>query len=384
MTVGRVRVRRFGVQIATGVLVGTMALCVAPAASAASGETAWQGALHTLVTEGGATAALAEIRQDGRPVWSGAAGVRELGGDAPVAEHGRFRIGSVTKSFVATTVLQLVGEGRVALTDTVEYHLPGLLPGGDRVTVRQLLNHTSGIADFTAHPSLAFTDEDSVRRWVAEGRWTSYEPRELAELAAAMPVRFQPGERWDYSNTNYVLAALIVERVTGHQWEEEVRSRIVRPLGLHHTTFPRTSSRIPGPHAHAYFDLPEGPADVTEFNPSAVSAAGSGISTAADLNRFQAALFGGELLNPAEQAELLRTETVRPGVGYGLGVQRMDSPCGPLWGHTGSTKGYQTALVGTADGRRQIAVSYLPYDHTKGAVQQKALLGLLVGSLCKN
>ncbi|WP_082598065.1 MULTISPECIES: serine hydrolase [unclassified Kitasatospora] len=370
-------------RIAAGVLAGAMVIGAAPTASASvvAGADTWQGGLDSLVAAG-ATSAIAELRQDGRTVWRGGAGVSELGSGRPVAEQGRFRIGSVTKPFVATIVLQLVGEGRLALSDTVEQHLPGLLPGGAGVTVRRLLNHTSGLADFTKHPDLAFTDEESIRRWVAEGRWDGYQPRELAALAAAMPVRFQPGERWEYSNTNYVIASMLVEQVTGHRWEQEVRDRIVRPLGLQHTDFPRDSARISGPHAHAYFDLPEGPADVTEFNPSAVGAAGSGLSTTADLNRFQSALLGGELLRPAEQAELLRTETVRPGVGYGLGLQRMDSPCGPLWGHTGSTKGFQTAMVGTADGRRQVSVSYVPYDHTKGAVQQKALMGLLVGSLC--
>ncbi|GGV18977.1 serine hydrolase [Kitasatospora herbaricolor] len=386
---------RTGLRLATGMLAGALLAATAPTAGAATAagvapgpaaaradEAALRQALADIVAAGGSTAALAEVHDGGRTVWRGTAGTADLATHAPVRADGHFRIGSITKTFVATVVLQLVGEGRLRLDDTVEHLLPGAVPGGTGITLRQLLDHTSGIPDYTEDPRFEMKDEADILRWVDTGRWTTYRPRELVDVATAHPALFPPGTGWSYSNTNYLLAGMAVERVTGHSWEEEVRRRIVLPLGLTGTSFPRTSPFVPAPHAHGYFSLSGGPVDVTLRNPSGASAAGSGISTAADLDRFLAALLGGRLLRPAELAEMQRTTEVRPGVGYGLGLQRMDSPCGPLFGHTGSIEGYQSALVGTRDGGRQIALSYNPFDRSKGAEQQRAVLGLLVNALC--
>ncbi|MFC9328999.1 serine hydrolase domain-containing protein [Kitasatospora sp. NPDC057015] len=399
------RVRRFGsahrtgLRLATALVAGALLAATAPAAvaaplaqgagGAAAGAgrgrpdaAALQAALAAIVDAGGSTAALAELREAGRTTWRGAAGVSDLVTLAPVHTDGHFRIGSVTKTFVATVALQLVGEGRLRLDDTVEHLVPGAVPGGELITLRQLLQHTSGIAELTDDPRFEPADEAGIRRWLTTGRWTTYRLADLAAIGTAMPPTFPPGTGWSYSNTNYLLVAMAVERATGQRWEQVVERRIIRPLGLTQTSFPRTSPFVPPPHAHGYFSLPTGPADVTLRNPSGASAAGSGISTAADLDVFLSALLGGRLLRPAELAEMQRTVEVRPGVGYGLGLQRMDSPCGPLFGHTGSIEGFQSALVGTADGQRQIALSYNPFDHTKGAEQQRAVLGLLVKSLC--
>ncbi|MFF1874301.1 serine hydrolase domain-containing protein [Kitasatospora herbaricolor] len=390
---------RTGLRLATGVLAGALLAATAPTAGAAgmapgpagmapgpaaprADEAVLRQALADIVEAGGSTAALAQVRDGGRTVWRGTAGTADLATHAPVRADGYFRIGSITKTFVATVVLQLVGEGRLRLDDTVEHLLPGTVPGGAGITLRQLLDHTSGIPDYTEDQRFELKDEADILRWVDTGRWTTYRPRELVDVATAHPALFPPGTGWSYSNTNYLLAGMAVERVTGHSWEEEVRRRVVLPLGLTGTSFPRTSPFVPAPHAHGYFSLSGGPVDVTLRNPSGASAAGSGISTAADLDRFLAALLGGRLLRPAELAEMQRTVEVRPGVGYGLGLQRMDSPCGPLFGHTGSIEGYQAALVGTQDGARQVALSYNPFDRTKGAEQQRAVLGLLVKSLC--
>ncbi|MFE3111972.1 serine hydrolase domain-containing protein [Kitasatospora indigofera] len=391
---------RTGLRLATGVLAGALLAATAPTAGAAAAGTATapgtapgptaaradgaalQQALADIVAAGGSTAALAEVREGARTTWRGTTGTADLATRAPVRADGYFRIGSITKTFVATVVLQLAGEGRLRLDDTVEHLLPGTVPGGSGITLRQLLNHTSGIPDYTDDPRFELENEADVLRWVGTGRWATYRPRQLVDIATAHPVLFPPGSGWSYSNTNYVLAGMVVERLTGRSWEEEVRRRILLPLGLTRTSFPRSSPFVPEPHAHGYFSLSTGPVDVTLQSASGGSAAGSGISTTADLDRFLAALLGGRLLRPAELAEMQRTVEVRPGVGYGLGLQRMDSPCGPLFGHTGSVEGFQAALVGSQDGGRQIALSYNPFDRAKGAEQQRAVLGLLVKSLC--
>src|SRR3954471_11454067 len=178
----------------------------------------------------------------------------------------RFRAGSITKSFVATVALQLVGEGKLSLSDSVERRLPGILPYGDRVTVRQLLNLTSGVPD----------NQDPVNAEFLKGNMTrSWTPRELVALVAGKRPDFRPGTGWAYSNTNYVLAGLMIERVTGHSLGAEVRSRILTPLHLRDSSFPINDTVIPGPHISGYAFVGDETRDVTVLNPSGTWASGN-------------------------------------------------------------------------------------------------------------
>jgi D-alanyl-D-alanine carboxypeptidase len=318
---------------------------------------AFQSALDRMAA-GAASGVLAEVR-DRSWVWRGSSGVAELGTTRPVAPHGRFRVGSVTKSFVATVVLQLVGERRLALSDPIARWLPGVVPAGDRITVHHLLQHTSGIFNYTdllaeIYPSLA----DLLRQ-----RYRTWSPRELLALAVGRPLLFEPGSAHSYSNTNYILLGLLVKRVTGHDHAAEIQRRILRPLRLGDTQVPGSNPHIAGPHSHGYLaDVRDGvvvPVDITVFNPSVAGAAGEMLSTAADLNRFYGALNGGRLVRPALLAQM---RTSFPDAEYGLGLQSFTPPGGDtVWGHTGGIFGYGTFAFATVDGRRQLAVSINPW-----------------------
>ncbi|GAA3037422.1 serine hydrolase domain-containing protein [Kitasatospora albolonga] len=384
-----------GVRLAAVALAGASVLAVAPVA-AAEGAVAGAGEerrarvegqqeLRELVEHGGMTAALAEIRV-GRSQWHGAAGVAELDGGRPARADGWFRIGSVTKTFVATVVLQLAGEGRLRLDDPVERHLPGVVPNGGAITVRQLLNHTSGLFNFTEDDRFLVNDEAELQDFAYGGwRYRDYQARQLVAVGVEHPPYFAPGQGWHYSNTNYVLAGMIVRKVTGRSWQREVERRIVEPLHLEHTAFPGSQTGLGGPYAHAYLDMPAGPADISRLNPSVVDAAGNGISTTADLNRFHAALFGGKLLRPAEMAALTATvPTNTPNGTYGLGVLRIDlgPGCEPAWGHDGGLPGWSTLLLGSRDGKRQFALSYNPYVGRDDSASGGPIGSLIVKTLC--
>ncbi len=324
---------------------------------------ALDAAVRGMVDPGGASATLARVSEHGRTVWKGAAGTADFGTGAKASADGLFRIGSVTKTFVSTVVLQLVAEGRLGLDDPVESLLPGAVPNSRNITLRQLLNHTSGLFNYTEDPSFSFEeDSGALQRWLDAGRWTRYTPQQLIALANTHPPYFAPGQGWHYSNTNYVLVGQIVERVTGHSWGQEVDRRIIRRLGLTRTSMPVHSTTIPGPHAHGYYNLPTGPADTTELDPSMADAAGAGISTTADLSTFVTALIGGRLLPRPLLAEMM---TVTPQSGeaeYGLGLQRTHTPCGPVWGHAGGIPGYNTFMYTDGDVRRQFVASVNAYD----------------------
>jgi D-alanyl-D-alanine carboxypeptidase len=331
------------------------------------------------VVAAGASAALAESRQP-TGVWRGASGVAELGSARPVPVNGRFRIGSVTKTFVAAVVLQLVAERRLRLDDTIERWLPGIVPNSDRITVRNLLQHTSGVYNYTEALLRLFPTVEDVLR----NRFRAFRPAELVALAAAEPPLFEPGTSWSYSNTNYIVLGLLIKRVTGRAYGDEVARRILRPLALRHTEVPGTNPLIARPHAHGYLPvLRDGQVeqvDITAFNPSWAWAAGEMISTAADLNRFLRALVGGWLLRPAQLAAMMDTTD---GLGeYGLGLFRIQLPCGTAWGHNGSIFGYETWVMSTEDGRSQVALSYNPLFTPDGGDTFDAAVAFLLTALC--
>ncbi|MFD0345736.1 serine hydrolase domain-containing protein [Kitasatospora aburaviensis] len=199
-------------------------------------------------------------------------------------------------------------------------------------------------------------------------------------MAATHPAYFDPGKGWHYSNTNYIIAGMLIERLTGRSWAQEVERRIIRPLGLSGTSMPIDSPFVPGPHAHGYYKLADGPADTTLLNPSMAGSAGAGVSTTADLTRFISALLGGRLLGPAELAEMKRVSP--SGQAYGLGLQRTPTACGEFWGHGGGIPGYTTLLYGASDGKRQFAASVNAYDLSDPAATNTAFENLVDTGVC--
>jgi D-alanyl-D-alanine carboxypeptidase len=333
---------------------------VASAASAAQGPTIAgktaapygdvRAILQRLTTTDGGPGALAEVRDArGRTVLT--SGVADVATGAPVAADSRFRIGSMTKMFVATVVLQLVAEHKVDLDAPIDRYLPGVVwangNDGRDITVRELLQHTSGLPDYVNYIDLQTIIDDPL---------THYSPQQLLNVALAHPPLFAPGTGWSYSSTDYVLAGLLIQAVTGHPYGEEIDQRIIKPLGLHDTSVPVDESDIPGTHPQGYAELTDNdPIDVTAFNPSVAYASGAMISSGADMDRFISALLHGRLLPPAELRAMETTVPTNDGSGgaYGLGLESMPLPCGgQFWGHDGGILGFETLTGATLDGRQ--------------------------------
>jgi D-alanyl-D-alanine carboxypeptidase len=296
---------------------------------------------------------------------------------------------------VATVVLQLVGEGSLGLDDRLQQWLPGAVPGGERIPIRQLLNHTSGLADYT-DDLLGPLRAKPTRQVYQQLAPRSFAPRALVAMASRHRPLFPPGTRFAYSNTNYILLGLVVERVTGDRLAGQLQQRIVRPLGLNGTELPGTQGRIRGRHVHGYAspdrawlasDGPAGLVDVTEANPSWAWAAGAMVSSAADLARFYQALLGGRLLGPnqlkAMQTTVDASEQFGTGAGYGLGLMRLGLSCGgPVWGHGGEVAGYATVAFSTQDAARQLVLMANLLPAPGGAVQSAVEHALNQGLSC--
>ncbi|WP_458352790.1 serine hydrolase domain-containing protein [Peribacillus frigoritolerans] len=295
---------------------------------------------------------LANISKGGK-TWSYAAGIADLRTKKPMKTDFRFRIGSVTKTFIATVLLQLSGENRLNLDDPIEKWLPGVIQGngydGNQITIRQILNHTSGIADYVKSKDFDIIDTKK-----------SYTAEEFVKMGISLPPDFAPGKGWSYSNTGYVVLGILIEKVTGNSYEEEVENRIIEPLDLSNTFLPGNSSVIPGTkHARGYFQT-DGASelkDVTYANPG--SSDGDMISTAEDLNKFFPYLLSGKLLKEQQLKQMLTTvPTGREGTGYGLGIFEIKLPKSvSIWGHTGGVLGFSTFAGGTLGGKHTIAVN---------------------------
>ncbi|MEV5797013.1 serine hydrolase domain-containing protein [Streptomyces collinus] len=335
------------------------------ATAATDGHAGTRRALQDAVRAGvpGVTA----TAKDTHGTWSTTAGVGDVRTGAPRSAADRYRVGSITKTFVSTVLLQLEAEGRISLDDSVEKWLPGVVHGhghdGRRVTVRQLLNHTSGIYNYTS-------DEDFGRTYfLADGflrhRYDALTPRDLVAVAMRHRPDFAPGTSWNYSNTNYVLAGMVIQKVTGHSYAAEIGRRIIGPLHLTATSLPGTRVTVPRPSGRAYSKLAQtatGPTyDVTTLNPSLASSAGEMISDSADLDRFYGALLRGRLLPPGQLEEMKATVQTdgAPDVRYGLGLMDTRLSCGVhVWGHDGGIHGSTSSAVTTADGRHSLAFNF--------------------------
>ncbi|MFF7245557.1 serine hydrolase domain-containing protein [Embleya sp. NPDC008237] len=281
-------------------------------------------------------------------------GVADVRTGRAIPADGAFRIASTSKAFTATVVLQLVGEGRLQLDDRVERWLPGIVAGRP-ITIRQLLQHTAGL-------------QDAIPTWNTKAeylrmRYQRYSTEELVAHGVALPQLFEPGEGWAYSNTGYMIAELLIERITGQPWDREFDRRIFRPLGMRHTYSPGTSPEIRLPHAKQYQRFDGELVDVTSQIPA--YATGGIVSTTRDLDTFFRALLGGRLLRPAELTAMKTTRPVGPEIEpfwpdgrYGLGLVSRPLPGGGrYWGHDGGDSGSIVTVGVTEDGRRGAVVS---------------------------
>ncbi|WP_086565372.1 serine hydrolase domain-containing protein [Streptomyces africanus] len=311
------------------------------------------------IHEAGMYGVFSSVR-DGGERWTGASGVADVESGRPVTPGMRHRVGSISKTFTSVALLQQVERGRLRLDAPVGDYLPDLIPGerGRQITVRMLLNHTSHIGDYIvgAFPSLAKGSTASLD----EERFRSIRPEELVRLGLAAPATGRPGELpGSYSNTNYVIAGLLLEKITGQDAERHITRNVIDRAGLRHTSFPRTPY-IKGPHPRMYeswYGLIDPPRDYSVYDMSWAYTAGAVVSTTDDLNRFYRALLGGKLIGKAALDEMTRTVPVS-GINYGLGIYSLELPgCGRFWGHDGAVFGAGMTALSSRDGKRQVALA---------------------------
>ncbi|MBM7172896.1 beta-lactamase family protein [Streptomyces sp. G44] len=363
---------------------------LAPATAATAAPTAPTAPVPTPAPDmDGVTAALKAAMTNGAPgamarftgpdgVRTRTAGVRDRVSGAAMDTTARFRIGSVSKTFSSVVLLQLVDEGRLELDAPVNRYLPGLLPD-DRITVRHLLTHRSGLADYTdAMFAKTVPGFEAVRNRV-------FTYQELVDLSLAEPRTTEPGAAYKYSNANFVVVGMLIEKVTGTSAAQQYEQRIIKPLKLARTSYVHPRARIEGTHVRGYLHPDEAGAplvDSTEQTASWAQTAGAVISDPADLNTFTTALMRGRLLSPRMlDAMTAVTPTDTTGTrSYGLGLRRYDLSCGTqVFGHTGTVQGYYTYAFATRDGRRSL--SAMANTSNRGAVNT-ALGGTLEAAFC--
>ncbi|MCM6777547.1 beta-lactamase family protein [Nocardia sp. CDC159] len=356
--------RRFAMISALMVCAALMCSVSSPRAVADTGSAdartgTLQRLLDRLVRESEIPGAQLVITERGRDIRL-SSGVGNLATGEPFPSTAQVRIASVTKSFVAATALLLVAENKVELDAPVQRYLPGVVhgPGGDGnvITVRNLLQHTSGIPDYLE--KLDISTEAALRN-----------PRpveELLRLGLDQPARFAPGTDYGYSNTNYLLAGELIERVTGRSLREEVTDRVIEPLALADTywpDFPREQV-IRGPHPHGYAILEGKRVDLDDFDPSWGLADGAMVATPADLNRYFTSLLSARVLPPTQLTEMQRTfPTPDPNSprAPGLGLFHLPNSCNlETWGHDGAFPGYGAVSIATTDRAATLIVNQLP------------------------
>jgi D-alanyl-D-alanine carboxypeptidase len=312
----------------------------------------------------------AEVR-DGDQVWRGSAGGANVSTCRPVTPDMRHRVGSITKTFTAAAVLQQVESGQIGLDAPIGHYLPRLVPGerGHTITVRMLINHTSGLAEYLpyAYPSLkAFPRlADTTPQSLDDHRFTQFHRTELIEMGVTAPAVGAPGGTPGvYSNTNYQLLCQLLELVTGTIAEKCITQSVIERAGLRDTELP-DGPHVSGPHSQMYeawFGMIDPPRDYSVYDMSWVGPAASLISTVADLNRFYGLLLAGGIVSKSSLAEMQQTVPVITFEGkkieYGLGLHKMEIPGnGTFWGHDGTVWGAGAISMTRADGKRQMSVA---------------------------
>ena len=349
----------------------------APTAAAALPQPDIAGLREVLRTALGQGAPGAMARIDDRgTVHRTAVGVADRGTRKAIANADRFRIGSITKTFSAVVLLQLVDEGKLKLDSSVNRYLPGLLPD-DRITVRHVLSHRSGLYDYTND---MFADTvpgfEAVRTKV-------FTYRQLVKRSLRHARTGAPGAAYSYSNTNFVVAGMLIEKLTGHSVGTEYQSRIIEPLKLRDTFYVHPGTKIPGRHTKGYLTPDQSGAalvDATEQTVSWAQSAGAVISSTKDLDTFLSALLGGRLTSAAQLAQMQRWVPAGGAQSYGLGLRRRDLSCGvSVYGHTGAVQGYYSYAFASKDGRRSFAA--LANTSNNGAVHT-TMLRTLESAFC--
>ncbi|MGW5107166.1 serine hydrolase domain-containing protein [Nocardia sp. NPDC004123] len=344
---------------AAALLVAEMATAVAQPAGPSLAEQLRQDteAIHALGISG---VQARVVTPDGAQSVA-TSGTADLNTALPVPSDGYFRMASTAKTLVATVVLQLEAEHTLTLDDAVDRWLPGVVQGngndGSRITIRHLLQHTSGIHDDL--PGYTTPAE------YYEQRYDLYSPEQLVARGMAQAPDFPPGQGWQYSNTGYVLLGMIIQQATGRPAHQEIEARILGPLGLDQTRWTGASPTLPEPHARAYqFFGPGAEVDVTDQIPVEHETL-SWVTTTRDENSFFRALLGGRLLPAQQLTEMKQTVPVSaelqqlwPGGRYGLGLAERPLSCGgTYWSHEGGDGGYITLNGVTEDGTRSAVVS---------------------------
>jgi D-alanyl-D-alanine carboxypeptidase len=346
-------------------VLAALTLVVAPAHGAAPKRANLASIARELVKTG-APGAIVYVRTP-TGTRAGVAGYADRDAHVSMRAVDRYRIASVTKAFVSVLILQLEAEGKLDIDDPVEKYLPHVVPNGSVITLHQLMNHTSGLFNYTEDSAFVNDPITNFSR-----AWT---PPELLALAFAHPANFAPGTNWSYSNTNYIVLGLVVEALTGEPLGQALQERIFTPLALTSTSFPLTIQLAPD-FVHGYIKLEGTPLiDITPgLNPSWGWAAGGIVSNASDVTTFYRALFTRKLLPAAQLAEM---ETATPAAGtYGLGIVNTFPACGRAFTHQGDFLGWQNIAYSTANGKRQavviVNVNYPDYDRLN-TLAQKAL-----------
>lgn len=302
----------------------------------------------------------------GKGSYVRATGVADTATREPMAADSYIRIGSETKTFTVTALLELVDDHRVRLDDPISTYVPGVR-NGDRITLRHLAEMRSGLFPYTA-------DADFIHDLLSDPQ-RHFTPQELLAYGMKHRNTFKPGAQFQYSNSNLVLLGLVIEKVSGHRIEDVIRNRVLRPSHLRHTLFP-TGPGFPDPHPRGYTDqtLSGETEDATDWNPSWAWSAGAMISDLQDLRRWARIVATGELLSPATQAQRLRTHpTGIPGLSYGLGIFET----GGWIGHNGSLPGYETVTV-YLPSQKATLVIMINTDITSGSQEPSTLLARAV------
>ena len=326
--------------------------------------------IQTLVDNGYPGALAAKTDKDGNAVGATAGKGNLSTGEAPPLD-GEVRIASNTKTFVAVLIMKMVEEGKVKLDEPIDAYLPGIVKGqgvdGKKITVRQLLQHTSGLPEF---------GDGQLDYFAIRNDYVS--PRDVLDGVLSRPAQFAPGAKFQYNNANYVALGLLAERVAKRPIAEQIETKIVKPLGLKHTYMPAPGEKtIRGKHPHGYHTRDGKPGkleDITEADPSWEWAAGSMISTPSELNKFMQSVFDGSLLSQASISEMKKSVPA-PEMGgeYGLGLIGYKSTCGVVWGHSGNNPGYHSLSAVRSDGTAAtIVVTSMPSVNAKEVEMIKA------------
>lgn len=317
---------------------------------AAPDMTGLRGVLRTAQGQG-APGALARVDDRGT-VREAVTGVADRSTGRALRAADRFRIGSVTKVFSAVVLLQLVDERKLVLDAPVNRYLPGLLPDG-RITVRHVLSHRSGLYDYSNDMfAQSVSGFEAVRTKV-------FTYRQLVALSLKHARTTAPGGPYSYSNANFVVAGMLIEKLTGHPVAAEYQKRIIAPLKLADTSYVHPATGLPGRYARGYLTPDRAGAplvDATRQTVSWAQSAGAIVSDARDLGTFLSALMGGRLMSAAALRQMQSWTPAGNSQAYGLGLRRRDLSCGvSVYGHTGAVQGYYSYAFTTKDGRRSLA-----------------------------